>query len=395
MKRYFYKPILILGVLVCSFSFRMNAQTCEWRLVNPTYSSVDPDGAGPATGSVTFTMQIHTISGSIPNMTGISTGWSYQSSNVMLPTGAPCGITSIPQPVNVTMSPAFAGWTYNYVNECSGTVNFTTGGQTFDRRSAGTIDGGSLTITTAWMDIYTVTLWTLGTVSPEGGYVALNSGEGGSPGEFTTYAVADIDANGFPVNSLTYTTPLALGSGVAPVTFSGFNAKCTNKGTLVSWSTASEFNADYFEVQRSFNGNDWASVGRVKASGTSSDPHDYQLPDAIGGNSLYRVRQVDMDGHATYTSIIRTNCEVNNMGMVIYPVPAHNILNVVISSDKSVKTKLIVIDGVGRIVRGMEVNLFKGNNTFQFDLKGLSSGEYLIRSSDPGIDLNRKFNIAR
>ena len=114
--------------------------------MNPIYSSVDPDGAGPATGSVTFTLQIRAVSASIPNITGISTGWSWQSANAMLPTGSPCGTNSVTQPANITMSAAFAGFTYNNVNECSGSVNFSNGTQTFDRRSSGTIDGGTITL---------------------------------------------------------------------------------------------------------------------------------------------------------------------------------------------------------------------------------------------------------
>ena len=81
MQNCLHKIILVTIIIVFSVSVKINAQTCEWRLANPTFSAVDPDGAGPATGSVTFTLQIHTTSGSIPNVTGISTGWSWQSSN--------------------------------------------------------------------------------------------------------------------------------------------------------------------------------------------------------------------------------------------------------------------------------------------------------------------------
>lgn len=378
-----------------SVSLKMYGQVCEWRLASPTYSAVDPDGdGGLATGSVTFTLQIHTVSGSIPNVSGFSTGWSWQSTNAMLPTGSPCGSISFPLPVNITMSAAFAAFTYNFVNECSGTVNFTTGSQTFDRRSSGTVDGGFITLTTTWTDMFTVTLWTLGTVHPEAGYVVINSGNGGSPGEFSTYAVADALATEFVVNSLTYTTPLALGSGALPVTFTDFDVTCNNNGALINWSTSSESNADYFELERSINGNDWTAIGSVKAAGTTSEAQDYQLSDGFTGNALYRIKQVDFDGRAYYTSIARTNCQSNGMGMLVYPVPARDILNVVIQSDREIKTKLMVIDGAGRIVRVMDAHLFNGNNTFDINLKGLSNGAYMIRSNNPNIELSKKFSIA-
>lgn len=394
MKNSLLKILILTCITILFVSFKIKAQVFEWRLTNPTFINVDPDGGGPAKGSATFKLQIHTTSGSIPNVTGISTGWSWQSVNAMLPTGSPCGTNSISQPSNITMSAAFTGFTYNNVNECSGTVNFTTSSQTFDRRATGTIDGGSITLDTAWVDVFTVTLWTLNSSYPQGGYVVINSGSGGSPGAFSTYTVSDASANGYVVNSLTYTTALALG-GALPVLFTNFEANCTNNGTLINWATASEFNSDYFEVQRSTNANDWTKVAIVKASGNSAAAHIYHQLDLEGGAVFYRIKQVDIDGHFIYTNIIRTNCDIKKMSMVVYPVPAQNILNVVIKSDRYLKTQLMLIDGVGKIVQKINTTLFNGSNSFPINLNGLSTGEYLIRSNDPGVDLNKRFNIIR
>ena len=179
-----------------------------------------------------------------------------------------------------------------------------------------------------------------------------------------------------------------------PVLFTKFEAGCTNNGALVSWSTGSEFNSNYFELQRSINGNDWTSVATIKAA-NSSTGRTYQLLDMNGGSVYYRIKQVDLDGHCIYTSIIRTNCVRTSIDMVIYPVPARDMLNVVIRSDKSLKTQLLLVDGTGKIVRKIDAALFNGSNTFLVNLKGLAGGEYIIRSRDPGVELNKKFNIVR
>jgi hypothetical protein len=395
MKNYLYKILALAFIIILSvFSFKLHAQICEWRLVNPIYSSADPDGGGPASGSVTFTMQIHTVSGTINNVNTISTGWSYQSASTMIPTTPGCAVVN--NPANVTISAAFLAnsFAFTSVNQC-GIFSQITGGQNFDRRAVGTLDGNPINISTAYIDVYTVTLWTLGSTPPEGGYVVINSGEGGTPGEFTTYTVSDDLFNGYVANSLTYTTPLVLGSGALPVLLTKFEAGCTNNGALVNWSTGSEINSNYFELQRSINGNNWSSVAKIKASGTSSAGGTYQQLDLEGGTAFYRIKQVDLDGHFNYTSIIRTNCERKMIDLVIYPVPALNILNVVIRSDKSLKTQLLLIDGIGKIVRKIDATLFNGSNTFIFNLKGLASGEYLIRSNNPGVELNKKFNIVR
>ncbi|MBA2250426.1 MAG: T9SS type A sorting domain-containing protein [Chitinophagaceae bacterium] len=395
MKKHLHKIILLTSLIILSVSTGIKAQVAEWRLNNVVYSSVDPDGGGPAKGSVTFTMQIHAVSTSIINITGISTGWSWQSANAMLPTGAPCGTNSVAQPSNITMSAAFTGFTYNNVNECSGSVNFSTGGQTFDRRSAGTIDGGTITLTSTWVDVFTVTLWALGNVSPEAGYVVINSSDIGTPAPFATYALSDDQANEYAVNSLTYAVPLQLTSGALPVLFTKFDASCTGNGAMIRWSTGSEFNSNYFEVQRSTNGTDWTVVGNVKAAGSSNSARNYQQLDLTSGPSFYRIKQVDQDGHASYTSVARTSCERKNIELVIYPVPARDVLNVVIQTDRSLKTQLVVYDGIGKLVRRMDASIISGNNNFTLNLRGLSAGEYVIRSSDPSVNLDKKFTIVR
>ncbi len=389
---------IITAVAVLFLSNRSFSQTCEWRLANQTYSSVDPDGAGPATGSATFTLQAHTVSGTVANVNAISTGFSYQSAFAMIPTTPGCAIVS--NPANITVSPFYTtgGFSYTTVNQCSvltpGGSEITTGGQTFNRRAVGTMDGTSVNITTAWQDMFTVTLWTLGSSFPQGGYIIINSGAGGTPGEFTTYAIADDLANEYVANSLTYTTPVALG-GALPVLFSKFDAKCTNTGTLISWATTQEANSSRFEIERSTNGTTWANIGSVAASGNSTSNRAYQQLDLIGGTALYRIKQIDKDGQFIYTDVARTNCQVKNISSVIYPVPAKDMLNVVIKSDRPVRTQLMVYDMQGKLVKKVDVGITAGNNNFRINLIGLAPGDYMLRSNDAVIELNKIFTVAR
>jgi hypothetical protein len=217
MKKRFLKLQILTGLLILfTFSSQLQAQTLEWRLTEPTYHAADPDGNGPATGSTTFTLQMHTVSGTVNDVNTISIGWSYRSSKAMVPATEGCSVVS--SPANVTLSPDFitAGFAYTVANQCD-SFSQVIDGQTFDRRVVGTLDGRSINITPAWVDVFTVTLWNLGTPSPALGFVALNSGAGGTPGAFPGYAVADLSANEYVVNSLSFATPLLMGSGTLPV----------------------------------------------------------------------------------------------------------------------------------------------------------------------------------
>jgi len=378
-----------------SSSYTLKAQLCEWRLSNATYNSTDPDGAGVATGSATFTLQLHTISGTIPLVTGISTGYSYQSARAMVPTTVNCPLASSPS--NITLSAAFLAGGYSYldVNQCS-PFSQTGGTEMFNSRAVGTLQasGGGVTLTTAWMDVFTVTLWTLNTGFPQGGYVSINSTEFGTPNPFSSYAIADQAANQYEANSLTFTTPLALG-GALPVLFTKFDAKCTNTGTLISWATAQEANSSKFEIERSNDGNSWTTIGTVAAAGNSSVDKNYQQLDLNGGTAFYRIKQTDKDGQFIYTNVERTNCQVKNISSVIYPVPAKDILNVVIKSDRSIRTQLLIFDMQGKMVKKMDASITSGNNNFRVNLSGLVSGDYLLRTNDATIEINKVFTIVK
>lgn len=389
------KFLFFLCVFVCNqYS---NAQTYEWQLANVVYSSTDPDGAGPATGTVQFTLQLRLASGVGAALTAISTGYSWQSANAMIPTTPACATVSAP--ANITLSAAFtaAGFAYNTVAQCVSTAQIV-GGKTFDRTAAGTLEtGSSINIGSTFTDVFTVTLWTLGTTGPaEGGFGILNSSDGAAVGALGSYALSDVDFNQYIANSLTYSTPLALGSGVVvPVTLKEFKAVCVNKGTLIKWSTASEQNNARFEVERSKDGLSFYPIKNVAGAGNSDMARNYEFTDLEGGEYYYRLKQVDFDGKYKYSDVVKMNCESKvPTSITLFPVPAHDKLNVIVKSDKSVGTTLVIFDAAGRIVRSQNVMVNNGLNTYSFDINSLPSGNYMIRSVDQQLQLNSKFTIA-
>ena len=55
----------VLPIIFLLIANSVLSQTVSIRLVQTAYSSVDPDGAGPATGSVTIQFELMTSSGTI------------------------------------------------------------------------------------------------------------------------------------------------------------------------------------------------------------------------------------------------------------------------------------------------------------------------------------------
>jgi len=71
-----------------------------------------------------------------------------------------------------------------------------------------------------------------------------------------------------------------------------------NKKVLIRWTTLSQVNNDYFEVQRSVDVEHWYTVETVTGAGNSNSQMSYSIidNDPFFGISYYRLKQTDYDG---------------------------------------------------------------------------------------------------
>ncbi|MBO2007712.1 beta strand repeat-containing protein [Hymenobacter negativus] len=112
-----------------------------------------------------------------------------------------------------------------------------------------------------------------------------------------------------------------------PVELSAFTATAEGTSAVhLAWTTASEKNSAYFEVERSTDGEQFAPIGTVAAAGSSSTAHAYKLLDAKlpAGVALlyYRLRQTDSDGTFAYSPVRTVALTGVGAGLALYPNPA-------------------------------------------------------------------------
>lgn len=110
-----------------------------------------------------------------------------------------------------------------------------------------------------------------------------------------------------------------------PVTFVKVDALIINQETKITWSTAQQENNNYFEVERSLDGNNWDYVGAVEGAGNSIELLEYELMDYAPESDLvyYRVKQVDYDGLFAYSDVVYVTSEKleENLKAGVYPNP--------------------------------------------------------------------------
>lgn len=99
-----------------------------------------------------------------------------------------------------------------------------------------------------------------------------------------------------------------------PVELLDFQATRYEDHVQLSWSTASETDNDFFDIERSEDGVTFQSIGTVPGQGTSSEVVHYTFDDnaPLSGVTYYRLRQVDNDGSYTYSLVISVPAVVTN-----------------------------------------------------------------------------------
>ncbi len=154
-----------------------------------------------------------------------------------------------------------------------------------------------------------------------------------------------------------------------------------DKSNKLSWATESEFDTDYFNVQRSSNGMDFETIGVVAAEGNSTTTRNYFFTDEapLTGYNYYRLELMNIDGKIDYSQTISLSVVNNNSDFSFFPNPTENSVNYQFTSDKGGGLKIDVSDVLGRNLVSFVRTCSKGVNNIPLDLNALSVGSYLVR----------------
>lgn len=156
---------------------------------------------------------------------------------------------------------------------------------------------------------------------------------------------------------------------ILPVEFLSLTATPLSKTVEISWQTASEKNAQHFEVERSRDGKVFSEIGQVKAIGQSSVVQHYTFIEGkpTNGINYYRLRQVDRNGKKTLTHTISTIFQSNNK-LTIYPNPVSTVLTIETTDT-----------GNFQIINLLGQTLIQGKVANRIDVSALPQGTYILK----------------
>lgn len=179
-----------------------------------------------------------------------------------------------------------------------------------------------------------------------------------------TFRIDDVKANFY------FTLPIKL------ISFSAYNTKSVNQ---LEWRASSTDEHEYFVVERSDNGRYFTPVSVVQVKGIGD--HSYRYNDNAIGKIFYRLKLVDVSGRSTYSPIVFVNDKSIGAGLIqkIYPIPAKEVLNTQLLSNKQENIMVSLSDMSGRIIINKSFSLTEGMNNCALNVQKLNSGMYILK----------------
>jgi hypothetical protein len=136
-----------------------------------------------------------------------------------------------------------------------------------------------------------------------------------------------------------------------PVQLLSFTGKATDKGSVLTWTTAQEINNAGFTLERSWDGEVFEAVTYLKGQGTIATTNKYQYHDAgFRDKAYYRLIQHDLDGtREVFQTILVTDKSASETALKLYPNPAKGLVHLNLSTSEAV-VNTTVVDASGRVV---------------------------------------------
>ncbi|MEO6302910.1 MAG: T9SS type A sorting domain-containing protein [Bacteroidia bacterium] len=179
-----------------------------------------------------------------------------------------------------------------------------------------------------------------------------------------------------------------------PIEHSFLQSSPSLEGINLSWQTFSEKNNLGFDIERSTDNINYVKVLDVKAKG----PNLYSVFDENANlNTVYyyRFKQKDLNGQFKYSNI--TSAEIRSDELVkIYPNPASNQINFVVSHNNGNSYNMELLNALGRKIYSTEVRGDQlKNETFTINTNLFANGIYFYNCIIGSKTISGKFIIQK
>ncbi len=208
-----------------------------------------------------------------------------------------------------------------------------------------------------------------------------NNGTGGIVSGTGVISASDYTGSGTTFNYTNNTIPdgSAVSEGSLPVQLAYFNAQSAKGKVYLNWTTMSEVNNNYFEVQRSEDAVNFNVLTQIAGAGNSNTIIDYNYTDEnVFPNAIYyyRLKQVDFNGENKISDII--SVETNQMDDYFVRIGnSENYLTLLFAYPVSGEILVQIYNNMGSVV-SQSKEMLSESTSFKISKSELKTGFYTL-----------------
>lgn len=180
------------------------------------------------------------------------------------------------------------------------------------------------------------------------------------------------------------------GTTALPITLGSFEGESIDKIVKLEWVTLTEENFEFFEIQRSLDGQVFDVIGEVQGQGFSSTKTAYSFEDLkpYFGTVYYRLNAVDYDGSSELFHVIAIEHKPIGLEPKVYPNPSQGqAVTLLVNVDENVNnTRVSVTNYEGRVV-------YETSEVGALKLRNLESGLYFVKVRIDNLVYHKKLLI--
>ncbi len=167
-----------------------------------------------------------------------------------------------------------------------------------------------------------------------------------------------------------------------PIELLSFRGLAKENGNLILWETATEIDNDYFNVQRSFDAQNFETITTIKGQLNSTTVTSYDYLDLVPSNGIayYRLIQVDLNGQETLSNTISVLRTAQQGQLSLSPVPSKSVLNVQFDAVNDVVLR--IYDTTGKVLNEKIVAVNAFNNNLILTIDNYPEGMYILSVND-------------
>jgi len=175
-----------------------------------------------------------------------------------------------------------------------------------------------------------------------------------------------------------------------PIKLTSFNGRLKTDNTVtLDWTSAVEFDSYQYQIERSYDGKNYESVGTLKAAGASTELTNYTFTDQLpsAGSFFYRLKQVDIDGRFEYSKVVYVNSK-KGAGVItkVFPNPFTTEIQLIGATAADMTQGNIHVFSISGQAVGFHIS---GANAIAID-QALPSGMYIVQVKDQRFKLVKK-----